>query len=71
MRERVQVVFVEDDRPVRNTLTEALELSGMDVRACENAECEIWRGVSKLFFSLGARARVEPILVWRSPGLDR
>lgn len=33
-----KVVFVEDDPPVRSSLTQSLELAGFEVCACESAE---------------------------------
>ena len=38
MFEGYKVVFVEDDSPVRKSLTQSLELAGFEVCACESAE---------------------------------
>lgn len=41
MFEGFKVIFVEDDPPVRTSLTQTLELAGLDVCACASAEAAV------------------------------
>src|SRR4051794_32984486 len=38
MFEGFKIVFVDDDKAIRTSITETLELAGFAVRACESAE---------------------------------
>ena len=54
MFEGFKVVFVEDDATVRRSLTQTLELTGIEVLACDCAEAalpHLWAGLQGILIS--------------------